>query len=264
MDYITDQNELTPVQEIDGFFFKRDDLYMATYGAYGGKARVIENIVKANTSDDFTTCGSRDSRQCEILSRICEKYQSKCDIFMPNGNDTDVINSIKNMEHTTLHRTKVGYNNVLISNAKQWSAEHNATYIPFGLEFQDAIDINMKQAENIPKSVKRIVIPCGGGINMISVIKGIERFLTNDIQVVGVVVGKDPKRTLERFLGAKNDIFSTKVNYKLVYPIEKYHQKAKTTEFCGIKLDDVYEAKCIPFLQKGDLLWIVGTRLITK
>ncbi|KKK60758.1 hypothetical protein LCGC14_3021180, partial [marine sediment metagenome] len=28
----------------------------------------------------------------------------------------------------------------------------------------------------------------------------------------------------------------------------------------GIKLDAVYEAKCIPFLEPGDLFWIVGIR----
>ena len=26
----------------------------------------------------------------------------------------------------------------------------------------------------------------------------------------------------------------------------------------GIKLDPIYEGKCYPFLEKSDLLWIVG------
>lgn len=28
----------------------------------------------------------------------------------------------------------------------------------------------------------------------------------------------------------------------------------------NVELDKIYEAKCIPFLKEGDLLWIVGKR----
>lgn len=254
-------SELTPVQEIDGFFFKRDDLFKAADGAYGGKARVVEYILSNDTSfGHVVTCGSRDSRQCELVARICKKYERRCDIFVPSGNDTDVIKSIESLGNATLHRTKVGYNNVLISQSKHFAETTHSLYIPFGLECQQSIDINKWQVQNIPQCVKRIVIPCGGGMNMASVIKGVESFLTHEIQVVGVVVGKDPKNVLERFVGEKDGIFSTNVNYKLVYAETKYHQKAKSTSFCGIELDEVYEAKCIPFMQKGDLLWIVGKR----
>ena len=29
-------------------------------------------------------------------------------------------------------------------------------------------------------------------------------------------------------------------------------------EIDGVKLDPIYEGKCYPYLQEGDLLWIVG------
>lgn len=262
MNLITNWQDLTPIEKVGDYFIKRDDLFCIN-GAYGGKARVISKVINdmdKSKSPIVVTCGSRDSRQCEAMARICDKYKIECHIFMPNGKETPVINAIKNIKTATIHHTKVGYNNVVISNAKSWAHNNCAKYIPFGLEFQDAIDINMRQVKNIPPEVKRIIVPCGGGMNMASIIKGIECFLTQDIKVVGIVVGKDPTNTLERFIGSKNTIFSSNTNYELVKSNVEYHQKAKITNFCGIELDDVYEAKCIPFIERGDLLWIVGKR----
>lgn len=39
-----------------------------------------------------------------------------------------------------------------------------------------------------------------------------------------------------------------------------YHQPAESNVLEDIELDPYYEAKVIPYLQKGDLLWIVGVR----
>jgi hypothetical protein len=39
-----------------------------------------------------------------------------------------------------------------------------------------------------------------------------------------------------------------------------YHQHAPVAALGGLELDPVYEAKCLPFLRPGDLLWVVGRR----
>ena len=36
---------------------------------------------------------------------------------------------------------------------------------------------------------------------------------------------------------------------------------AKVTKLFDIELDEIYEAKCIPFVQPDDLFWIVGVGL---
>ena len=253
--------KLTPIEQKDGYYFKRDDYFQ--YGnAIGGKARVAKALIEKAISDGYTdivTTGSRDSRQCEIVSNICEAYQVNCHLFMPSGKDTDVINIINENKHSSIHRTKVGYNSVLISHSKQWAIDKNAFYIPFGMECQECIDITMHQVQNIPKDVKRIVIPCGGGMQMISVIHGLKHYNMEYISVLGVQVGANPQKTIDRFL-PNLGMFGDNYNYEIVKSNIPYSKHIES-DFCGITLDDVYEAKCVPFLTKGDLLWIVGKHI---
>lgn len=253
---------MTPVELIDGYFFKRDDKY-EIFGVKGGKARAAYQIISNGVSQgfkSFVTAGSRMSPQCEIVSYICENMGLTCNLFMPNGKDTSVLNNILKNKHSIIHRCKVGYNSVICSYAKRFSCENNSFYIPFGMECEDNIEITKHQVKNIPDSVKRIVIPCGSGMSMISVLKGLDFYGMFDKKVVGVQVGKNPIGNLNRFMCNSNNLFSN-IEYEIVKSHIDYHQKSKQTSFCGIELDPIYEAKCIPFLKKGDLLWIVGKRM---
>lgn len=255
-------DDLTIVEYRDGYYFKRDDCYF--FGdAIGGKARVAKFLVDKAIRDGYTkivTTGSRDSRQCDIVSCVCEDYGIDCYIFMPQGKDTPIIQKINTRKHTTIYRTKVGYNSVLISHSKKWAIENNAYYIPFGMESWDCIDINKHQVQNIPNDVSRIIIPCGGGMQMISVIRGLREYGKSHIKVIGVQVGANPKKIIEKFL--KNDgLFGEPYNYEIVKSEIPYEKHLESCSFCGIHLDSVYESKCIPFLQKGDLLWIVGKNI---
>ena len=254
--------DLTPVEFIDGYVFKRDDYYQIG-NAIGGKARVGNTLIHRALSNgfcDIVTTGSRDSRQCEIVSSICEDVGIRCHLFMPSGKDTDVTDIISSRKYSTIHRTKVGYNSVLISHSKKWAEENDAYYIPFGMESEECININMHQVQNIPKDISRVVIPCGGGMQMISVICGLKYYGMSHIKVIGVQVGANPNRVIERFIPDEG-LFGTGYNYEIVKSDVPYGKHLTDTTFCGIELDPIYEAKCIPFMQKGDLLWIVGKRL---
>lgn len=39
-----------------------------------------------------------------------------------------------------------------------------------------------------------------------------------------------------------------------------YQDLRKVIELGGVRLDPIYEAKCVPFLLPGDLFWCVGIR----
>lgn len=253
---------MTPVEYIDGYYFKRDDKY-SIFGVCGGKARAAYQLIQQGVNmgfDTFVTAGSRMSPQCEIVSTICERIGVKCHLFMPSGKDTSVTNNINKNKSSTIHKCKVGYNTVICSNAKSFSDANGFFYIPFGMECNENIEITKHQVLNIPKEVKRIVIPCGSAMSLISVIKGLGEYNRQDISVIGIQVGKDPSKNLHKFLGYKDSLFEH-YNYTIIKSDLDYHCPAPVTNFCGIELDPIYEAKCIPFIKKDDLLWIVGKRL---
>ena len=252
--------ELTNVERRGDLYFKRDDMFTVC-GVNGGKARAAYHIIQDAINkgfNSFVTAGSRMSPQCEIVSAICESLHVSCHLFMPQGKETSIIRNIKHSDFSTIHRTKVGYNSVLLHDAKAFAYEHKHYYIPFGMECEENIEVTKHQVKNIPDDVKRIVIPCGSGMSMISVIKGLQYYSMFDKNLVGVVVGKNPQKTFDRFLGGLfNEVT---IKYDFVRSEQRYDEQAKKQAIYGLELDPIYESKCIPFLHSGDLLWVVGKR----
>lgn len=252
-----DISEMSPVEKHGGVFFKRDDLFEINE-LHGGKVRSAYQLITngiENGFKNFVTAGSRHSPQVEIVSFLCEYLNVNCTVFIPRGKETSVIRNITNNKNTTIERTKVGYNNVICAYAKKFSEENNHYYIPFGMECFENIEVTSKQVYNIPKEVKRIVMPIGSGMSFISVLNGLYRYGMNDIEVLGIQVGKSPNKNIEKYLDKDNNIM-----YNIIKSEYDYDFNYKDNIFNGIELDVVYEAKCIPYIKQGDLLWIVGKR----
>ena len=47
---------------------------------------------------------------------------------------------------------------------------------------------------------------------------------------------------------------------KIVKSTLPYHKEAEEIHLGGLLLDPIYEAKCLPYLEKDDLFWVVGIR----
>lgn len=249
--------ELTPVEKHGDIYLKRDDKF-SVYNVCGGKARSAYQLIQKGIDDgytEFVTAGSRMSPQCELVSCLCEALGVKCHLFMPRGKDTSVILNINKNKLSELHRTRVGYNNVVCKWASDYAIENGFAYIPFGMECKENIDITMHQVRNIPKEVKRIVIPVGSGMSFTSVLNGLEKYGITDKKVLGVSVGKDVQKTLEKYLDAPN------IDYEIVKSELDYYKEPKDFIIDGVELDKTYEAKCLPYIESNDCLWIVGKRL---
>jgi 1-aminocyclopropane-1-carboxylate deaminase/D-cysteine desulfhydrase-like pyridoxal-dependent ACC family enzyme len=113
------------------------------------------------------------------------------------------------------------------------------------------VDVTAREVrESLPKGTRRIVVPVGSGMSLAGILWG----TLNEVEVVGVVVGADPLKRLDRWAPPWWHRRTTLVRSDL-----RYEQHAPT-DWRGISLDPVYEAKCVPFLRPGDLFWVVGRR----
>lgn len=252
-------DELTPVEYIEDrkIWLKRDDKFEIC-GVKGGKARAAYQLIQQNIKEGYdtvVTAGSRQSPQCEIVSFICEELGIDCKLFMPIGKDTSVISNIRGNKHTELKRVSPSYNNVIIARAKEYAKERGCGYIPFGMECFENVEVTSRQVQNIPKGVKRIVIPVGSGMSFSSVVTGMTRYGYIYIPILGVRVGKEPSKIIEEYAEGIN-----MVDYDIVTSKVDYHT-AVDHRVGDVQLDPIYEAKCGEFLREGDLLWIVGRRL---
>lgn len=249
-------NELTPVEEHDGYFLKRDDLFKID-NICGGKARTCWHIAES-AKVGLITAGSRASPQVNIVAAIASKLKLPCRVHVPSGAFSQELTNAKNYGAEIIQH-KPGYNSVIVARAKKDAEEHSDwTYVPFGMECEEALYQTHKQVGNIPNEIKRIVVPVGSGMSLAGILWGIKEFGLN-ISVLGVRVGADPIKRLNEYAPSN----WTK-NVQLVDSQVDYHKRILNAKIGEVLLDPVYEAKCLPFVQKGDLLWIVGIRETIK
>lgn len=254
---VNDLSALTPVKyyENEGIWLKRDDLF-EVHGVHGGKARSAYQVILELLEqgyDTIVTAGSRQSPQCEIVSYICEGLGVDCVLFMPFGGDTSVITHIKNNSHTRIERVRPGYNNIIVARAREYAQNRGCGYVPFGMECAKNVEVTSEQVKNIPDEVERVVIPVGSGMSFSSIISGMTKYGINK-PVLGVRVGKDPTKIINEYAFGLEF-----VDYEIVTSEVDYHTAVEA--YVGdYQLDPIYEGKCREFLQKGDMLWVVGRR----
>lgn len=247
--------ELTPVEERNGFYFKRDDLFEYA-GVRGGKARTAKFLCQKATKG-LVTAGARHSPQIVIIGRISLKKKLPYHAHTSIGELSEEILSLKQYPTIQIQQHKPGYNTVIISRAQEDAKKMNWTYIPFGMMCWEAVEQTASQVENLPiQDIERIVASVGSGMSFCGVAMGCHRKGWN-IPIVGISVGKDPMKTIQTFapfggFGKNISVVRAKVGYS-TYVEENVFQ--------GIELDPIYEAKMIPYLQKGDLIWLIGCRI---
>jgi len=242
----------TPIERRGDIWIKRDDLF--EYGGVaGGKVRTC--VALARGAKGLITAGSRQSPQVNIVAHIAAAQGIPARLHVPAGALTPELNDALHCGpnvHLIQHRP--GYNSVIVARAiEDAAARRDYTYIPFGMECPEAVRQTAGQVVDLPEGIKRIVMPVGSGMSLAGVLAGLgDRWIT----VVGVRVGANPDKRLDSYA----PLWRLMPRLFFVDAGIDYHKPAPVTEYHGLKLDPIYEAKCLPFLEPDDLLWVVGIR----
>ena len=259
----TKEKLLTPIETHNGFLVKRDDSYEVA-GIRGGKGRICWELSEGQKG--LVVSGSRQSLLVNIAAHVAEKRGIHCRGHVPTGLLTPELEDA--VEHgIELVKHKMGYPNVLMSNGKKDAEARGWREIPFGLECWELVADVSKQVRNIPKEAKRIVVPVGSGMTLSGILTGLVE-QKRKTKVLGVIVGggKDHEKfspVLERRMN-KFSPPNWKTMVEFVHSGVPYATEAKQVMLGDLQLDSVYEAKCLPHLKKGDLLWVVGIRQTEK
>jgi 1-aminocyclopropane-1-carboxylate deaminase/D-cysteine desulfhydrase-like pyridoxal-dependent ACC family enzyme len=242
--------KLTPVETHDGIKVKRDDLFELG-GARGGKARTCYYL--GHGASGLVTAGSRVSPQILITAYVSKYFDIPCRCHTPSGEMTNELKLAEKLGAEIIQHHP-GYNSVIVARAKRDAETLRWREIPFGMECQEAVRQTMNQVYNIPKDTKRIVMSVGSGMSLSGVLWGLKKRELK-IPVLGVVVGANPYKRLDAYAPKE-----WKHMVSLVSSEFDYHKSPETVKLKGISLDPIYEAKTIPFIKDGDLLWIIGHR----
>jgi 1-aminocyclopropane-1-carboxylate deaminase/D-cysteine desulfhydrase-like pyridoxal-dependent ACC family enzyme len=231
-------------------WLKRDDQFEIN-GVRGGKVRTCWAL--AQGARGLVTAGSRSSPQVNIVAHIAQKLGIPCRVHTPTGKLSPEVRQAQEIGAEVVQHP-AGYNNVIIARARDDAARLGWTEIPFGMECGEAIRQTAAQfrAAPIPAQVRRIVIPVGSGMSLAGLLHGMEG--QSELPILGVIVGADPIQRLDRYAPRWRI-----ANCRLVKSPHKYDQ-ACAGQIGKVDLDAIYEAKCLPYLEAGDLFWIIGIR----
>lgn len=247
----------TPIEEHGGCFVKRDDLFRVA-GVSGGKARTAYSIAR-EASAGLVTAGARQSPQVNIVARIGAYLGLPVRVHVPSGELTPELRGAE-AAGAELVQHSPGYTNVISARAREDAAERGWTLIPFGMEDDAAVRETRAQVRNLPLGIiPRIVVPVGSGMTLAGILWGLVDAgrAPGDPQVIGVRVGADPEKRLEKY--APPDWRERASIIEAWLPYEEEVPEADS--YLGdLRLDPVYEAKALPVLDPGDLLWAVGIR----
>ena len=242
--------DLTPVERVGDLWVKRDDLFEIG-GVRGGKVRSCWRLSQG--ADGLVTAGSRASPQVNIVAHIAAHLGIPCRVHTPQGELSPEVAAARDKGAEVVQH-KAGYNSVIVARAKADAQRSGWREIPFGMECREAVEETAAQVRNIPADVARIVMPVGSGMSLSGVLHGLLHF-GRKIPVLGVVVGADPEKRLDQWAPS----FWREMVTLVRSPLD-YHAEVKENRIGGITVDPIYEAKVLPYLEPGDLFWMVGIR----
>jgi 1-aminocyclopropane-1-carboxylate deaminase/D-cysteine desulfhydrase-like pyridoxal-dependent ACC family enzyme len=246
---------ITPLQQVGDFLLKRDDLFEVV-GVCGGKARTCWSM--AQGAPGLVTGGSRSSPQIKIVAYIAKALGVPCRVHVPTGDLTPELRAAEAAGAVVI-RDSPGHNTVIAARARDDDAIGRGwRLIPFGMECPQAIQQTAAQAtltRDQQASVRRVVVPVGSGMSLAGILHGLAQ-ASFRVPVVGVVVGTDPVKRLDKWAPAHwRDLCSL-----VRTDVDGFQKPSPVTRLRDVELDPFFEAKCLEFLKPGDLLWVVGIR----
>jgi len=280
--------KLTPIQQHNGIYYKRDDFY-APFGENsinGGKVRqavqlfdAIAEDVKNNHNGGVVTATSVHSPQGAIIAKIAQEHGLKC-IVAVGGTKPETLYTHHLMRLTKSYgadiRNVAGHGMTTVIDARIKDTiipETGYKLIKFAISLEsnpEAIfDGVTEQVQNIPDELDNLVVPVGSGIQFTGIIRGLQKYNKKVKRVIGIAF-VDRRKNIDKYLdGFKYENFPEEViefpEYELY--LTKYAYSKPIWEKVGDDLmDEIYEGKAHKWMRENidenekTLFWIVGRR----
>ncbi|HVI66900.1 MAG TPA: pyridoxal-phosphate dependent enzyme [Bradyrhizobium sp.] len=247
----------TPLQQVDNLLVKRDDLFKIA-GVCGGKARTCWAMGQG--APGLVTAVNRSSPQGDVVAHVAKALGVPCRVHVPTGKLGPELVAAQAAGAVVI-RHSPGHSSVINARARDDACERGWRVIPFGMECIEAVEQTAAQARstvaqmyNQQAGALRVVVPVGSGMSLAGILHGLAQAAFT-VPVVGVVVGADPVKRLDKWAPKH-----WRNLCQLVQAGIDFHKPAPVVRLGDMELDPIFEAKCLPFLQPGDLFWVVGIR----
>ncbi len=267
---------ISPVEEYNGVFYKRDDLYYPIKDSKvnGGKVRqaialFTKNLEQIKKCGTVITSTSPSSPQGLIIATVAKQFGIKC--IVTYGSYLGIENVMKNRFAQLAKEagadirvvSRAFFSGPIDSSTLKLSKENNYYYIKFGINVQkdeqSIFEPIMEQVQNLPQNLDVLLIPVGSGLIFSGILKGLEKYNINPKRIIGVLSGANSTKKIQEYL----------INCPFTYELHKseipYSTKKTINE--PFSIDPIYEAKTILWFDEHlkntpgkKLIWIVGNQ----
>jgi 1-aminocyclopropane-1-carboxylate deaminase len=259
---------LDPISVEHGYSIKRGDLFELG-PVNGSKVRQCLHVVKhlRKGHDGLVTGAGLPSPQTAIVAAVAKYYGLKCAVVTPEYRDGmrdfDRINSSLAQRlgadvYGVGNPNPTGYE----KDARVLAAHLNFLQIKFGMYGRLSMEPVIRQVENVPDHVERIVVIAGSGLSALSILRGLARYRKRNVKIVDVVTLSD------HFVKNRKTFYDTQ-RAEVFDGTTRIHRSPfeyRFKLFAGPALDLTYESKAwrwmienVPPSEKV-LFWIVGKR----
>lgn len=243
---------ITPVEEHGGILVKREDAW-SRGGASGAKARAL--FTAAAGAAGILTAGARTSPQLERAALAARVLGIPARLHTGSGADTTEtkVAVAAGAELVRHHPARLSVIRARFRQDAERLSGNGWACVPFGMEHAVYLGQVREQAMSLPRTgFVRLVVPVGSGMTLAAILCGLEAAGCR-MEVLGVRVGTDPSAILDRYAPCWRHRVTLVTGPGGFRP-------ASVTRLGDLPLDPYYEAKTLPHLRPGDLLWAVGTR----
>ena len=270
---------LTPVEEHNGIYYKRDDLYCPWGDVNGGKVRQAIRLFENKRIYDWpgvVAAVSVHSPTGPVISRVAKEFNTPC-IIAVGGTKVENLDILPMMRLTRYYGAEVrivaghGMKNAINARVNEICEETGYHNIDFSHHIYSDADLmfntNSTEVLNIPNELDVLVMSLGVGIQFACVLKGLKKHKKKVKRIIGVQVGPDRRKLIDGYLN-QNPL--TEPRFDLEYELVQYksaYSKPEIQKVGNFYLDDIYEAKAHKWMLKNidknqkTLFWCVGRRL---
>jgi len=281
--------DLTPVQSLNGMWYKREDLYRGAYGVNGAKYRACQHLIGRAAKAGYAcvvSAASVLSPQSAMAAVVSDEYGLMCHVIVGGTTPEKAVKhksiQIARDAGALISSIPVGYNPALQSAAKKSAEQPGSWRLPYGIttppdaspeEVEGFLQVGAAQTMNLPDGVKTLVLPFGSGNTAAGVLYGLHDFAPEQLErVILVGIGPDRQAWLRARLalvGRELVPAGVQLQHIPLHPGFATYGDRMPETLDGLALHPTYEGKVARYLNlvspswwtaRDDttLLWIVG------
>lgn len=212
MDLMLDHRALTPWENRNGIWYKREDYHRNAYGVNGAKYRLCRHLISTAVVeqgiDTVVTAQSVRSPQAAITATLCEEMGLDCIVVVGASKPETAVKhrsiEIAVQAGAFLDTSKrVAYNGVIQPYGESLAKSLDAYQVPYAISppadaspaaLEACLAVGGRQVQNLPDDVTTLVVAFGSGNTTAGIMYGLTQYGFQNLERV-VLVGVGPDRT---------------------------------------------------------------------